>query len=230
MKQEWESCWSQLFVLEATEGKKGSKKQERESVAHLISCCRIWSMSTFLEIGKDGGRDGLQLNEDFTYYRVTGKQSIERIKPLLQTLDKQLKVVFIDIDDIVLGNSDDIRLDFVWETTCEKAFRAAHNNALVLNKLHNSQVIESKSSLAFLQLKMDYPHVLETFVAESASDVKFWVENKWLVGSSNLSEEDWWAVKASRGNGGRDVWVMNKSNAQQVLGELPGDDEYVIQR
>ena len=42
----------------------------------------------------------------------------------------------------------------VWETTCEQTWRAAHSQALVLNKLHNSTVLEDKANLAFLQVGM----------------------------------------------------------------------------
>lgn len=160
------------------------------------------------------------------FYRITGKQSIERIKPLMNALAKQGSVSFVDVDDV--PDKTDVQLNFVWETACEKSSRAAHNNALVLNKLHNSQVIESKASLAFLQRRMIYPDLLDTIVVENASTVKLWISTKWLVGTE--STEDWWAVKASKGNGGRDVWVMNKSNVEEVLNELPADDEYVIQR
>ena len=41
---------------------------------------------------------------------------------------------------------------------------------------------------------------------------------------------DWWAVKASKGNGGKDVWVVNRRNFEQILSTIPPNDEYIIQR
>ena len=32
---------------------------------------------------------------------------------------------------------------------------------------------------------------------------------------------DWWVVKASAGNGGKDIWVMARHNFNTVLAELP---------
>lgn len=32
--------------------------------------------------------------------------------------------------------------------------------------------------------------------------------------------DDWWVVKVSKGNGGRDIWIVNPDNFQQVLPNL----------
>lgn len=60
----------------------------------------------------------------------------------------------------------------------------------------------------------------------------------WSVPFENLSEadilamdlSDWWALKASKGNGGRDVWVINRHNYAAVFDTVPLRDEYIIQR
>jgi Tubulin-tyrosine ligase family len=55
--------------------------------------------------------------------------------------------------------------------------------------------------------------------------------NSTLAGESDIFDDsDWWAIKASRGNGGKDVWFMNKRNYTQVTAELPRGDELVIQK
>ena len=43
-------------------------------------------------------------------------------------------------------------------------------------------------------------------------------------------EGDWWAVKASAGNGGGDVYFINESNYRTVLPTIPKNMEYVIQK
>jgi hypothetical protein len=44
------------------------------------------------------------------------------------------------------------------------------------------------------------------------------------------SGDDWWAVKASRGNGGKDVWIVHQANYLTVIPSLPIGEEYVMQR
>ncbi|CAM9193019.1 unnamed protein product [Chrysoparadoxa australica] len=41
---------------------------------------------------------------------------------------------------------------------------------------------------------------------------------------------DWWCVKASKGNGGADVWVIHRGNAGTVVKSLRAGEEYVVQR
>lgn len=159
-------------------------------------------------------------------YRITGKQSVERLEPLLANVVKS------SISWTPKSAPSDQILDFVWETTCEKEYRAIHNNARIINKLHNSQIIESKSSLAYLQLLVDYP-MLETRIAYSSVEVETWAKKRWSTESTSAVESeqrDWWVVKASKGNGGRDIWVFNQSNYEKVVTELPVNEEYVIQR
>lgn len=81
-------------------------------------------------------------NEIDCYYRVTGPQSIARITPLLPLLSSSIKWQLIDNNCI----KDNITLSLVWETTCEKTWRDNHNNAVVLNKMHNTIIIENKSN------------------------------------------------------------------------------------
>lgn len=159
-------------------------------------------------------------------YRITGKQSVERLDPIVARLmPNAVRVGKLE--------QQDSKLDFVWETTCEKHLRSQHQSARVLNKLHNSQIIESKSMLAYLQLLMDFP-MLQTFVADNATAVEAWAERRWGSEPSTSTEQtqarDWWVVKASKGNGGRDIWVMYKENYTKVVSELSASDEYVIQR
>ena len=143
-------------------------------------------------------------------YRITGAHSIERIEPLLLGNLGELKW------EKVVRDFDELQLDFVWETNCEKSFKSLHDRAIILNRLHNSSIIEDKSNMAFLQIMMNVP-VLETFIAKTSDDVKRWCETKWelsnedLTDNSRSSASDWWAVKASRGNGGKDVFVSHHS-------------------
>ena len=39
------------------------------------------------------------------------------------------------------------------------------------------------------------------------------------VGGNREIDGDWWVLKASGGNGGKDVWVVNRSNYRQVIEE-----------
>jgi len=134
----------------------------------------------------------------------------------------------IEIDMI---KSNQIHL--VWETTCERDCKDAHANALILNRLNNSQILEDKSNFAFLNLSIEFP-CLDTFIAGKISEIEVWADRRWR--SSNIStpcvgcEGDWWAVKSSRGNGGRDVYVINSSNYCSVLSQIPSVGEFVLQR
>lgn len=161
--------------------------------------------------------------ENLFTYRITGPQSIERLDPLLHEFN------------LNLANAEcvthDQNLNFVWETTCEKEFRDKHKHAIILNKLNNTQIIESKSSFAFLQLTTERKF-LETYVASNAANVQSWATKHWNTECSeyNNSETDWWAVKASNGNGGKDIWIVNQDTYEKAMKELPANEEYVIQR
>ena len=89
------------------------------------------------------------------WYRITGKQSIERLEPLLHNRFTHLGP-WGSVDEGSQQDSDgeDKCLDLVWETTCEQTWRTRHNLATVLNRLHNTQILEDKSNLAFLQQKI----------------------------------------------------------------------------
>ncbi|CAM9655530.1 unnamed protein product, partial [Ectocarpus fasciculatus] len=170
-------------------------------------------------------------------YRITGPQSIERLNPLLQLIskphDSAAPVQWRWAED------SDTQLSFVWETACEKAWRDRHLQAGVLNRLNNSQVLEDKSNLAYLQLNMTVP-VLETFIARCPDDFRRWADNRWspeepgATGAACLHDIsdslDWWAVKAARGNGGKDVWITNRDNYADTFAQLPRQGELVIQK
>jgi hypothetical protein len=78
--------------------------------------------------------------------------------------------------------------------------------------------------------------VLETYIADNINDVKFWLESRWKISSNNSFidnieyENDWWTVKASKGNGGRDVWIINKSNYEVILKQISNTEQYVLQK
>lgn len=62
--------------------------------------------------------------------------------------------------------------------------------------------------------------------------------HQWSIPFQDMSDEDisamdltdWWALKASKGNGGKDVWVINRHNYASVLAAVPPKDEYILQR
>ena len=325
--------------------------------------------------------------QNYFIYRITGKQSIERLDPLIQLLfinnyhkinddDQEKKIMNKELMPITFENyqvlhhslglsnytssinnksiltksikvyitsnthrysssssssssSLPLMLDFVWETTCEKSFKYYHKHSRVINKLHNSSIIESKACLAYLQLLFNdndntndsrnhvndhhqHVHVLPTYVASCLSEVKYWASNRWrtittslpspstIASSSSSSSSssislqtltipsissltiddkttvnnkdchdltismdtnnaqdddhnhvvddvlkqdhvddedhdddndyDWWVLKASKSNGGREVWVCNRSNYQKVMNQLIDDDEYILQK
>lgn len=124
------------------------------------------------------------------YYRVTGKQSVERLDPLFQTLSSE-KVEFVSIatgPDLVvssseakdvLANMENTRPLIVWETTCEKELKPLHQQALVYNKMLNSQILESKANFAFLQVNIPSCADLTTFIAQTGREVVGWAERRW---------------------------------------------------
>lgn len=158
-------------------------------------------------------------------YRITGKQSIERLEPLLARVHPRLR--FISCSD----PSPSQAITFVWETYCEKAFKDAHNNAVILNRLHNSSILESKSHFAYLRLLPPYPALLETYVARNRAEVASWMARRFQDGAAGTGTGTggWWAVKASAANGGRDVHIVHATNHAIVVPHL-ADEETVIQR
>ena len=157
-------------------------------------------------------------------YRITGPQSIERIDPLLNHVFSQ------ECNWERAVQSSIQTIDFVWETSCEKSWKHRHDSAKVLNRLHNTNIIEDKSNFAFIQLRMKVC-VLETFIATDLLHVLSWCEMRWKKQSRQsvfvkcegevLSSADWWVLKASRGNGGKDVWIINMENYLAVVQTLP---------
>jgi hypothetical protein len=178
------------------------------------------------EAADDGAGDGSSTTGATavkTYsYRITGPQSVERLTPLLEN-------VFDHVQWRLEEDSSRRDISFVWETACPKSWDEAHKTAFVLDRLSNSQIIEDKANLAYLQHLMDVP-VLDTYLASNAGSVLRWANCRWCSGLSNMAGSDWWAVKASRGNGGKDVWFINASNFAEVASMIPQQEEYVIQR
>lgn len=180
------------------------------------------------------------------FYRLTGPQSIERLAPLIESTQSD-RFQWICIDDLH-SHSENIagmnctsdgrpRLDVVWETFCEKEFQDIHAAAFVRNRLHNSKIFESKSDFAFLQLTLSGNskgvRMLETYVAPNIDKVRSWVATRWLDDASNDKSSssgsvadgdddasDWWVVKSSNANGGQGVWVINRRNHENVLGDI----------
>ncbi len=165
-------------------------------------------------------------------YRITGEQSIERIEPLLSMVFPNRKLI-----PFSLSSSKD-RIDFVWETTCEITMRKIHANALIYNRLNNSSIIESKSDFAFLQIRMKNTcHVLPTYIACNRDKILKWCKDRWDeeysvfdVANNKDKDEDWWILKASNGNGGRDIFVITSNTYQRVLNSINVDEEFVIQK
>lgn len=117
-------------------------------------------------------------------YRITGQQSIKRIEPLLKT---QLCC------DWQLANDSISSVHFVWETSCKIIERVQHLESVILNKLHNSFIIEDKSNLAYLQLivsKYSLCNVLETYIAIGLCGVTKWASNRWEPTKSNGTSVD----------------------------------------
>lgn len=153
-------------------------------------------------------------------YRVTGVAARARIPPLLTNLHPLIRWVEC--------TSPDDTPTFVYETTCEKTFKACHNRATVLNRLHNSQILENKANLAVLQTAMDID-MLKTYLAQGRDEVRDWCD--WKFGKSTVDGElDWWVLKASQGNGGRDIWIVSKENFERILIDIPPHDHFVIQK
>lgn len=105
-----------------------------------------------------------------------------------------------------------------------------YREAKVINRMRNSTIIENKSNLAFLQNRFECSK-LPSYVAVNAKAVQSWCEKHWSSEANTDSGElDWWVVKASSANGGRDVFIMNKSNQSDIIQSLTAWEEYVIQK
>lgn len=63
-------------------------------------------------------------------YRITGPHSVVRLDPLVHQFG----------DFVLCTDLENAKLDLVWETTCERAWKQVHDSAKVLNRLHNTQV------------------------------------------------------------------------------------------
>ena len=94
------------------------------------------------------------------------------------------------------------------------------------------QVLEDKANLAYLQLRMTVP-VLETYIARCPEEFMLWACSHWPedISTESSSEHlDWYAVKAAKGNGGKDVWIASKDTFRDIYSELPAHGELVIQK
>ena len=166
-------------------------------------------------------------------YIVNGTAAIKRIVPLLQERER-LGLDFVPFQSGEEDSSGPIGL--VWETTCSKSYRRLHSSAIVLNRLHNSQVLENKASLAVLQTRLTSQEgVIPTHIASSFEEVARWAKMKWSNGNEHDEEDDWWVVKAAGGNGGKDIWVINGLTWQEMvstelLHRSHSSELYVIQR
>ncbi len=85
-------------------------------------------------------------------------------------------------------------------------------------------MLEDKAKFAMLSP----PGALETSVVSGSEGVKIWSVKRWgnsCLNSPQLHEDDkknnddddWWCVKASKGNGGFDVFVLHRLNVYSVL-------------
>lgn len=193
-----------------------------------------------------------ETTKQVVYYRVTGKQSVERLDPLFQSLNKDTnvssagfsfqsiatsadnKLLPVDETQRLLEQSSSFRPFLLWETTCEKELKPLHQQATIRNKLLNSTVLESKANFAFLQRALPDDLALTTYVADTGKDVLEWCTRRWNSKMSTENEapptSDWWVVKASAGNGGRDIWMVHAQNFAEELRDLPDQQEYVIQQ
>lgn len=221
-------------------------------------------MSTFVETSDEGrsedtsssSHDGSTSSPPTTiYYRITGKQSVERLDPLFQGLNNHPvlegrsvgfrsiatypdnKLLSTEETQHVLSLAPTLQPFFLWETTCEKDLKSIHQQATIRNKLINNTVLESKANFAFLQYALPADLQLATYVANNATEVLDWCRRRWSHTSPSdtsstavPSTTDWWVVKASAGNGGRDIWMVHAHNYESELHDLPVDQEYVLQR
>ena len=71
-------------------------------------------------------------------FRLTGPQTVERLTPLMPLIDPSVSWTLIESVPATASGGDVI--DFVWETYVEKVFKAHHDGARVLNRLHNTVV------------------------------------------------------------------------------------------
>jgi hypothetical protein len=80
-------------------------------------------------------------------YRITGPQSIDRLKPLFAYLESGTN----SWTEFCLHSTPSPidQIDFIWETTVEKSFKRFHDGAKILNRLHNSVVSETCTLYAF---------------------------------------------------------------------------------
>ena len=105
----------------------------------------------------------------------------------------------------------------------------------------NSHIAPDKATLTrWCQLKwksdnQSLQHDIESIDVdmniESLAPLSFLGEGHgWGLPPSSATSKDWWALKASKGNGGKDVWIINRDNFENILAKLPSSEEFVIQR
>ena len=73
-------------------------------------------------------------------YRITGPQTIDRLTPLLPKLSPHCHWNLITTPEVTSLSSNSSVVSFVWETYVERSFKRKHDQAIILNRLHNSVV------------------------------------------------------------------------------------------
>jgi hypothetical protein len=77
--------------------------------------------------------------------------------------------------------------------------------------------------------------VLDTLLARSPAEYQRWAKQHFAAAAEEGEGEggkdmDWWAVKSALGNGGKDVWITNRNNFEEVASQVPQQGELVIQK
>ena len=138
---------------ETTSEPVGNPDTKTESIANLEEI-----LGTDFTAKYGNNKEDVVRKEVKRRYRITGKQSIERLEPLLHSRFAHLGPWgAVDEDGEGRGVEEqqlDKPVDLVWETTCERTWRKIHNGATILNKLNNTNILEDKSNLAYLQQKI----------------------------------------------------------------------------
>jgi hypothetical protein len=194
------------------------------------------------------------------FYRITGPQSIARIEPLLRQSGCNTEWVPVDETAIPSEAIDlvwETCCEKTWKNSHCSAiiFNRLHNSQIFEDKSNfaflqirmNCATLHSHIALSKLNLTEwclrkwetssnslipdDLDNIHVDMNIELLSPTSFLGEpHNWSLPSACEGSSDWWAVKASRGNGGKDVWVFNKDNYNSLLLNLPSNEEFVVQK
>lgn len=227
---------------------------------NLILFVTVYHQLTSMEEIEDADK---HLNHVDILCRITGKQSVERLKKLIMIKYSQISRFHnvYPIDDNAMTNcfiidckcekciknlnsisniSDyvilrSLSIPLVWETRCEKQYKSIHRKAQCLNKLHNSNIIENKANLIYLERIINNKYkeasqTLEAYYFSGIIELNAWLEIRWSNTKDPLPN-DWWVLKAAKGNGGKDIYIISYQNFKAILTNLnESTDEYIIQR